>query len=47
MCNVQGKSEIEENTQNGGENVLQDETEDDASDKKQECITSEQVDETD
>ena len=47
MRNVQGENEIEENTQNGGENVLQDETEDDASDKEQGCITSEQVDETD
>ena len=47
MRNVQGENEIEENTQNGGENMLQDEIEDDASDKEQGCITSEQVDETD
>ena len=47
MRNVQGENEIEENTQNGGENILQDEIEDDASDKEQGCITSEQVDETD
>lgn len=47
MHNVQGESEVEENTQNGGENMLQDETEDDASDEEQGCITSEQVNETD
>ena len=39
MHNVQGETETEENTQNEGDSMLQDETEDDASDEEQGYIS--------